>query len=59
MARHDRHGDHVGPESEMAWPYKAHLLIELSKLADMDNNRRLKAEYDKQVSGLRLPLRSW
>ncbi len=30
-------------------PYKAHLLIELSKLADMDNNWRVKAEYDKQA----------
>ncbi len=39
----------LDPESEMAWPYKAQLLIELSKLADMDNNRRLKAEYDKQA----------
>ncbi len=39
----------LDPESEVAWPYKANLLIELSKLADMDNNGRLKAEYDKQA----------
>lgn len=36
------------PENESAWSYKTNLLMELSKLAEMDKNLLLKAEYDKQ-----------
>jgi hypothetical protein len=37
------------PESESAWSYKTNLLIEMSKLAEMDHKLRLKAEYDRQM----------
>jgi tetratricopeptide (TPR) repeat protein len=39
----------LDPESESAWSYKTNLLIEMSKLAEMDHKLRLKAEYDRQM----------
>lgn len=38
----------LNPDDESAWSYKTNLLLELSKLAEMDNNFPLKAEYEKQ-----------
>jgi len=36
------------PNNESAWSYKANLLLEASKLADMDGKTDTKAEYQKQ-----------
>jgi hypothetical protein len=36
------------PNNESAWSYKANLLLEASKLADMDGKTDAKAEYQKQ-----------
>lgn len=36
------------PNSELAWSYKTILLIEASKLAEMENNPEQKASYQKQ-----------
>jgi len=38
----------LDPDSESAWSYKTNLLLELSKLAEMDHKLLLKAEYEKQ-----------
>ncbi len=40
----------LAPESETACSYKTNLLIEMSKLAEMDHQPLLKAEYDRQMS---------
>jgi hypothetical protein len=36
------------PDSDAAWAYKTNLLLELSKLAEMNNDLRLRAEYQKR-----------
>lgn len=38
----------LAPDNESAWSYKTNLLLELSRLAEMDKNLLLKAEYEKQ-----------
>lgn len=38
----------LAPDNESAWAYKTSLLLELSRLAEMDNNFLLKAEYERQ-----------
>jgi copper chaperone CopZ len=38
----------LDPNSEAAWSYKTNLLLENSKLAEMDGNASAKAELDKQ-----------
>ncbi|MEK6278935.1 MAG: hypothetical protein AABN95_01125 [Acidobacteriota bacterium] len=38
----------LDPSSEAAWSYKTNLLLEASKLAEMDGNMDRKAELDKQ-----------
>lgn len=38
----------LAPDSESAWSYKTNLLMELSKLAEMDNNLPLKTECERQ-----------
>jgi tetratricopeptide (TPR) repeat protein len=43
----------LSPESEAAWSYKTNLLLELSKLASMESNSLLKADYERQVDGAR------
>ncbi len=37
------------PNSESAWSYKANLLLEAKKLAEMDGKADMKAEYQKQA----------
>lgn len=39
----------LNPESESAWSYKVSLLIEMSKLAEMDHKLELKTEYERQM----------
>jgi hypothetical protein len=39
----------LSPNSESAWSYKTNLLLQLSKLAEMDNNLPLKADYVRQA----------
>jgi tetratricopeptide (TPR) repeat protein len=41
------------PDDEAAWSYKTNLLLELSKLAEMENNFLLKAEYERQADAAR------
>ena len=36
------------PNNESAWSYKTNLLLEASKLAEMDGKADLKADYQKQ-----------
>jgi hypothetical protein len=36
------------PNNESAWSYKTNLLLEASKLAEMDGKTDVKAEYQKQ-----------
>ena len=43
----------LNPDDEAAWSYKTNLLLELSKLAEMDNNLRLKTEYERQADAAR------
>ena len=38
----------LAPDNESAWSYKTNLLLELSKLAEMDNKLLLKADYERQ-----------
>jgi len=38
----------LDPNSEGAWSYKTNLLLESSKLAEMEGNKERKAELDKQ-----------
>ncbi|MDQ1559602.1 MAG: hypothetical protein QOD32_2662 [Pyrinomonadaceae bacterium] len=38
----------LDPNSEQAWSYKTNLLLELTKLAEMEGNNDKKAEYQKQ-----------
>ena len=38
----------LAPESESVWKYKAQLLREASKLAEMEGNAELKEDYDRQ-----------
>lgn len=38
----------LDPSNANAWSYKANLLREMSKLAEMDNNAQQKAQYDQQ-----------
>lgn len=40
----------LDPNSESAWSYKTNLLIEASKLAEMDGKMDQKAELDKQAA---------
>ena len=40
-------------DNEAAWTYKTSLLMELSKLAEMENNLQLKAEYERQADAAR------
>ena len=40
-------------DDEAAWSYKTNLLMELSKLAEMDNNLLLKSEFEKQADAAR------
>jgi tetratricopeptide (TPR) repeat protein len=39
----------LAPDSEAAWSYKTNLLLELSKLAEMDNDLALKSDYERQA----------
>jgi tetratricopeptide (TPR) repeat protein len=41
------------PENEAAWSYKTNLLLELSKLAEMDDNLLLKKDYEGQLAAAR------
>jgi hypothetical protein len=41
------------PDDEAAWSYKTNLLLELSKLAEMENNFVLKTEYERQADAAR------
>ena len=43
----------LNPDDEAAWSYKTNLLLELSKLAEMDNNLLLKTEYERQADAAR------
>lgn len=43
----------LAPDSESAWSYKVHLLSELSKLAEMDKDRQLKRDYERQIDTAR------
>jgi tetratricopeptide (TPR) repeat protein len=38
----------LAPESESVWKYKAHLLREASKLAEMEGDEERKADYERQ-----------
>ncbi len=38
----------LDPNNPNSWSYKANLLREMSKLAEMDGNAEMKADYDKQ-----------
>ncbi|MBA3240240.1 MAG: hypothetical protein H0T60_03350 [Acidobacteria bacterium] len=38
----------LDPDNPNSWSYKANLLREMSKLAEMDGNTQAKADYDKQ-----------
>jgi tetratricopeptide (TPR) repeat protein len=42
------------PNSEGAWSYKTNLLLEMSKLAEMDKDVQLKTEYKVQMEAARL-----
>jgi hypothetical protein len=39
---------HFDPNNESAWSYKTNLLLEASKLAEMDNQTEQKAQYQKE-----------
>jgi tetratricopeptide (TPR) repeat protein len=39
----------LDPDNEAAWSYKTNLFLELSKLAEMDNDLNLKADYKHQA----------
>lgn len=41
------------PDNEAAWSYKTNLLLELSKLAEMDNDLLLKSDYERQADAAR------
>lgn len=41
------------PKNEAAWSYKTNLLLELSKLAEMDNDLLLKSDYERQTDAAR------
>jgi len=43
-------------DNEAAWSYKTSLLLELSKLAEMDSNLQLQAEYETQADAARATL---
>lgn len=43
----------LAPDNESAWSYKTNLLLELLKLAEMDNNLLLKTEYERQADAAR------
>jgi hypothetical protein len=43
----------LAPDNEGAWSYKTNLLLEMSKLAEMDNNPLLKTDYERQVYAAR------
>jgi hypothetical protein len=36
------------PDSGAAWTFKSNLLIEMTRLAEMDGNDQLKTEYEQQ-----------
>jgi hypothetical protein len=40
----------LDPDSEAAWYYKRNLLLEMSKLSEMDRDLQLKAEYTNQAN---------
>ena len=40
----------LAPESADAWTYKKELLLELSKLSEMDNDLQLQTEYANQAN---------
>jgi hypothetical protein len=42
------------PDSGDAWTFKSNLLIEMTKLAEMDGNDQLKTEYERQQKAARL-----
>lgn len=44
----------LAPNSESPWSYKTNLLVELSKLAEMDQDFPLKTEYQRQIDAARL-----
>jgi tetratricopeptide (TPR) repeat protein len=39
----------LAPDNEAAWSYKANVLLELVKLAEMDENSILKTDYERQL----------
>lgn len=41
------------PDNEAAWSYKTNLLLELAKLAEMDNDLLLKSDYERQTDAAR------
>lgn len=43
----------LNPDNEAAWSYKTNLLLELSKLAEMDNDQLLKSDYERQTDAAR------
>lgn len=43
----------LNPDNEAAWSYKTNLLLELSKLAEMDNDLLLKSDYERQTDAAR------
>lgn len=44
----------LAPDSEAAWTYKYNLLLEASKLAEMDHKPRLKAEIEQQIRAVQI-----
>jgi tetratricopeptide (TPR) repeat protein len=42
------------PNSEGAWSYKTNLLVEMSKLAEMDHDLELKTDYERQMKAAQI-----